>query len=182
MTDGIRMTVGSSPPSGIKRVGDTSSEERAALEGMLQGYPVEQLVEEVLIAWDELSKRNEEMVSVKQRLRVLELDLAEREDMVAPEVARMGELTSELEENRSQMIHLERLLSDARQDLAAQQSSLSQEERGKLEDEVEKLSLLTSEQDEVIGEMEGRITQMVEALERAADAGLTSVTADEVRS
>ena len=73
------MTVGSSSPSGIKRVGDTSSEERAALEGMLQGYPVEQLVEEVLIAWDELAKRNDEMVSVKQRLRVLELDLAERE-------------------------------------------------------------------------------------------------------
>ena len=30
--------------------------------------------------------------------------------------------------------------------------------------------------------MEGRISQMVEALERAAEAGLTSVTADEVRS
>ena len=119
------MTVGSSSPSGIKRVGDNSSEERAALEGMLQGYPVEQLVEEVLIAWDELAKRNDEMVSVKQRLRVLELDLAEREDMVAPEIARMNDLEAELEERRSQMAHLERLLSDARQDLAAQQSSLS---------------------------------------------------------
>ena len=176
------MTVGSSSPSGIKRVGDTSSEERAALEGMLQGYPVEQLVEEVLIAWDELAKRNDEMVSVKQRLRVLELDLAEREDMVAPEVARMNDLETELEERRSQMVHLERLLSDARQDLAAQQSSLSNEEKIRLEDEVDALKGLTSEQDEVIGEMEGRISQMVEALERAADAGLTSVTADEVRS
>ena len=165
-----------------KRVGDTSSEERAALEGMLQGYPVEQLVEEVLIAWDELAKRNEEMVSVKQRLRVMELDLAEREDMVAPEVARMNDLENELEERRSQMVHLERLLSDARQDLAAQQSSLSTEGRARLEDEVEKLKVLTTEQDEVIGEMEGRISQMVDALERAADAGLTSVTADEVRS
>ena len=176
------MTVGTSSPNGIRRVGDTSTEERAALEGMLQGYPVEQLVEEVLIAWDELAKRNDEMVSVKQRLRVLELDLAEREDMVAPEIARMGEMETELEDLRSQKIHIERLLSDARQDLAAQQSSLSQEERLKLEDEVDKLKILTSEQDEVIGEMEGRITQMVEALERAADAGLTSVTADEVRS
>ena len=176
------MTVGTSSPNGIRRVGDTSTEERAALEGMLQGYPVEQLVEEVLIAWDELAKRNDEMVSVKQRLRVLELDLAEREDMVAPEIARMGEMEAELEDLRSQKIHIERLLSDARQDLAAQQSSLSQEERLKLEDEVDKLKILTSEQDEVIGEMEGRITQMVEALERAADAGLTSVTADEVRS
>ena len=176
------MTVGTSSPNGIRRVGDTSTEERAALEGMLQGYPVEQLVEEVLIAWDELAKRNDEMVSVKQRLRVLELDLAEREDMVAPEIARMGEMEAELEDLRSQKIHVERLLSDARQDLAAQQSSLSQEERLKLEDEVDKLKILTSEQDEVIGEMEGRVTQMVEALERAADAGLTSVTADEVRS
>jgi len=152
------------------------------LEGMLQGYPVEQLVEEVLIAWDELAKRNDEMISVKQRLRVLELDLAEREDMVAPEIARMGDLETELEERRSQMVHLERLLSDARQDLAAQQSSLSSEERMRLEEEVEALKTLTSEQDEVIGEMEGRVAQMVEALERAADAGLTSVTADEVRS
>ena len=176
------MTVGSSSPSGIKRVGDTSSEERAALEGMLQGYPVEQLVEEVLIAWDELAKRNDEMVSVKQRLRVVELDLAEREDMVAPEISRLNQVESELDESRSKVIHLERLLSDARQDLAAQQSSLSHEERANLERESNQLRELTSQQDEVIGEMEGRISQMVEALERAAEAGLTSVTADEVRS
>ncbi len=182
IADRRRMTVGSSSPSGIKRVSDNSSEERAALEGMLQGYPVEQLVEEVLIAWDELAKRNDEVVSVKQRLRVLELDLAEREDMVAPEVARMNDLETELEEKNSQLVHLERLLSDARQDLAAQQSSLSHEEKLKMEDEVEALRILTSEQDNVIGEMEGRISQMVEALERAADAGLTSVTADEVRN
>lgn len=182
ITDRRRMTVGSSSPSGIKRVSDNSSEERAALEGMLQGYPVEQLVEEVLIAWDELAKRNDEVVSVKQRLRVLELDLAEREDMIAPEVARMNDLETELEEKNSQLVHLERLLSDARQDLAAQQSSLSHEEKLKMEEDVEALRILTSEQDDVIGEMEGRISQMVEALERAADAGLTSVTADEVRS
>ena len=182
ITDSRRMTVGSSSPSGIKRVGDNSLEERAALEGMLQGYPVEQLVEEVLIAWDELAKRNDEMVSVKQRLRVLELDLAEREDMVAPEVARMNDLEAELEERRSQMVHLERLLSDARQDLAAQQSAISYEEKSRLDNEVEVLKTLTSEQDEVIGELEGRVSQMVEALERAADAGLTSVTADEVRN
>jgi len=176
------MTGAASTPSGIKRVGDSSNEERAALEGMLQGYPIEQLVEEVLIAWDELAKRNDEMVSVKQRLRVVELDLAEREDMVAPEISRLNQVESELDESRSKVIHLERLLSDARQDLAAQQSSLSHEERANLERESNQLRELTSQQDEVIGEMEGRISQMVEALERAAEAGLTSVTADEVRS
>ena len=176
------MTGAASTPSGIKRIGDSSNEERAALEGMLQGYPIEQLVEEVLIAWDELAKRNDEMVSVKQRLRVVELDLAEREDMVAPEISRLNQVESELDESRSKVIHLERLLSDARQDLAAQQSSLSHEERANLERESNQLRELTSQQDEVIGEMEGRISQMVEALERAAEAGLTSVTADEVRS
>ena len=176
------MTGAASTPSGIRRVGDSSNEERAALEGMLQGYPVEQLVEEVLIAWDELAKRNDEMVSVKQRLRVVELDLAEREDMVAPEISRLNQVESELDESKSKVVHLERLLSDARQDLAAQQSSLSHEERANLERETNQLRELTSQQDEVIGEMEGRISQMVEALERAAEAGLTSVTADEVRS
>ena len=176
------MTGAASTPSGIRRIGDSSNEERAALEGMLQGYPVEQLVEEVLIAWDELAKRNDEMVSVKQRLRVVELDLAEREDMVAPEISRLNQVESELDESKSKVVHLERLLSDARQDLAAQQSSLSHEERENLERETSQLRELTSQQDEVIGEMEGRISQMVEALERAAEAGLTSVTADEVRS
>ena len=176
------MTIDSSGTSGINRIGETSGDERAALEGMLKGYPVEQLVEEVLVAWNELAARNEEMVSVKQRLRVLELDLAEREDMVAPEVARLAEVDAALKDRDAKIIHLERVLVDVREELANQQSSLSQEERSSMAAEVEQLRTLTSQQDEVIGEMEGRISQMVEALERAADAGLTSVTAEEVRS
>ena len=176
------MTIDSSGTSGINRIGESTGDERAALEGMLKGYPVEQLVEEVLIAWNELAARNEEMVSVKQRLRVLELDLAEREDMVAPEVARLAEVDSALKDRDAKIVHLERVLVDVREELANQQSSLSQEERSSMATEVEQLRALTSQQDEVIGEMEGRISQMVEALERAADAGLTSVTAEEVRS
>ena len=176
------MTLDSSGTSGINRIGDATGDERAALEGMLKGYPVEQLVEEVLIAWNELAARNEEMVSVKQRLRVLELDLAEREDMVAPEVARLAESEAALQGTEAKVIHLERLLGDVREELASQQSSLSHEERESMATEVDQLRTLTTQQDEVIGEMEGRIGQMVEALERAADAGLTSVTAEEVRS
>ncbi len=176
-----RMSVESSTPGGIRRVGSSSNDERAALEGMLKGYPTEQLVEEVLIAWDELGKRNDELVAVKQRLRVVELDLAERQDTIAPEVARLAEAEQTLKENEAQIIHLERLLSDAKEELSAQQSSLSQHERSSMEGELSQLRTLTTEQDEVIGEMEGRIGQMVEALEKAADAGLTSVTADEVR-
>ncbi|MDB2624414.1 hypothetical protein N9X98_05170 [Candidatus Poseidoniales archaeon] len=176
------MTIDSTGTSGIRRLDDTSGDERAALEGMLKGYPVEQLVEEVLIAWQELAARNEEMVSVKQRLRVLELDLVEREDMVAPEVARLNQVEASLQEGEAKIIHLERLLGDARAELASQQSSISQEERDAMSSENSQLRDLSIQQDGVIAELEGRIGQMVEALERAAEAGLTSVTAEEVRS
>lgn len=148
---------------------------------MLKGYPVEQLVDEVLVAWDELGKRNDELVAVKQRLRVVELDLAERHDNVAPEIARLAEAEQTLKDNDAKIIHLERMLEDTKAELAAQQSSLSHEERTAMESEVAQLRDLTTQQDDVIGEMEGRISQMVEALEKAADAGLTSVTAEEVR-
>ena len=88
-------------------------------------------------------------------------------------MARLAEAEQTLKENEAQIIHLERLLLDSRDELAAQQSSLSQQERSSMEAELSQLRTLTTEQDEVIGEMEGRIGQMVEALEKAADAGLT---------
>jgi DNA repair exonuclease SbcCD ATPase subunit len=176
------MTLGTSAAGGIGRISDASRDERAVLEGMLRGYPQDQLVEEVLIAWQELAGRNDELVSVKQRIRVLELDLAEREDLVAPEVARLNEVESSLQEFEAKNVHLSRVLADTQAELASQQSSLSQKERESMETEVSQLRNLSNDQDEVIGEMEGRISQMIEALERAAEAGLTSVTADEVRS
>ena len=175
------MAVESSSPGGVRRVGGTTNDERAALEGMLKGYPVEQLVDEVLVAWDELGKRNDELVTIKQRLRVVELDLAERHDTVAPEVARLAEAEQTLKDNEAKIIHLERMLEDTKAELAAQQSSLSHEERTSMETEVAQLRDLTAQQDDVIGELEGRMAQMVTALEKAADAGLTSVTAEEVR-
>ena len=176
------MTLGTSAAGGIGRISDASRDERAVLEGMLRGYPQDQLVEEVLIAWQELAGRNDELVSVKQRIRVLELDLAEREDLVAPEIARLNEAESSLQEFEAKNVHLSRVLADTQAELASQQSSLSQKERESMETEVSQLRNLSNDQDEVIGEMEGRISQMIEALERAAEAGLTSVTADEVRS
>jgi chromosome segregation ATPase len=176
------MTLGSSPSGGVHRISDTTGDERAALEGMLRAYPVDQLVEEVLVAWQELADRNEDLVTSKQRLRVLELDLAERKDEVAPEVAQLRAVESQIDESSARIIHLERLLEDTRTELAESRSGISIEERASLETEATQLRELTTQQDDVIGEMEGRMTQMVEALERAADAGLTSVTADEVRA
>ena len=176
------MTLGSSTSGGIHRISDSTGDERAALEGMLRAYPVDQLVEEVLVAWQELADRNEDLVTSKQRLRVLELDLAERKDEVAPEVAQLRAVESQIDESSARIIHLERLLEDTRNELEDSRSGLSVEERASLENEAMQLRELTTQQDEVIGEMEGRMSQMVEALERAADAGLTSVTADEVRA
>jgi len=159
----------------------SAREERAALEGMLRGYPVEQLVEEVMTAWEELAERNDEVVEAKQRLRVMELDLAERADEVAPEVKRLKEVEQVASEAQARIVHLERLLEDAREEAAMHAASASAEERSRLTAEVERLGALCENQDEVIGEMEERVERMVVALERAADAGLTSVTADEVR-
>ena len=178
----VAMTLGSSTSGGIHRIADSTGDERAALEGMLRAYPVEQLVEEVLVAWQELADRNEDLVTSKQRLRVLELDLAERKDEVAPEMAQLRAAEGHLEESGARIVHLERLLEDVRTELGESKSGLSVEERASLENETLQLRELTTQQDEVIGEMEGRMSQMVEALERAADAGLTSVTADEVRA
>ena len=161
---------------------ETNGDERAALEGMLRAYPVDQLVEEVLVAWQELADRNEDLVTSKQRLRVLELDLAERKDEIAPEVAQLKAAENDLEEAGARIVHLERMLEDTRKELAENSSSISVEEREALEKEVSQLRDLATQQDDVIAEMEGRMGQMVEALERAANAGLTSVTADEVRA
>ena len=54
----------------------TESVDRAALAGMLKGYDADQLVEEVLAAWDELSTKNGDIAAIKQKNRILELDLA----------------------------------------------------------------------------------------------------------
>ncbi len=176
------MTFSADTPSGIRRMTETTGDERAALEGMLRAYPVDQLVEEVLVAWQELADRNEDLVTSKQRLRVLELDLAERKDEVAPEVAQLKAAENDLEEAGARIVHLERLLEDTRKELSDSSSSISVEEREALEIEASQLRDLTTQQDDVIAEMEGRMGQMIEALERAANAGLTSVTADEVRA
>ena len=176
------MTLGAPNPDASRGSTTSSGNDRAALEGMLKSYPIDQLVEEVLIAWDELGRRNDEVVTIKQRLRVLELDLAEREDEVAPEIQRLHESEEQLKEAEARIVHLDRLLNDTRQELDAQASSLSKEQQDALHEELEQLRTLSVSQDEVIAEMEGRMGLMVEALEKAADAGLTSVTADEVRS
>ena len=113
--DGLHAHMSSSEAASTRGTSN-AREERAALEGMLRGYPVEQLVEEVMTAWEELAERNDEVVEAKQRLRVMELDLAERADEVAPEVKRLKEIEQVASDAQARIVHLERLLEDAREE------------------------------------------------------------------
>jgi chromosome segregation ATPase len=178
---GDSMTLGTAATPGDG--GDSlSGNDRSALEGMLKSYSSEQLVDEVLVAWDELSARNDDLVSTKQRLRILELDLAEREDGVAPEIMMLQEAEEGLRERDARIVHIERMLEDSRVEIEEHDASASVEEMEVLGVENNQLRNLTEDQNGVISEMEGKVEQLVEALDRAAQAGLTSVTADEVRA
>jgi chromosome segregation ATPase len=175
------MTLGTATAPGDG--GDSvSGNDRSALEGMLKSYSPEQLVDEVLVAWDELSSRNDDLVSTKQRLRILELDLAEREDGVAPEVMMLQEAEEGMRDRDARIVHLERMLDDSKKEIAESAASASVDEMESLEVENNQLRNLTEDQNGVIAEMEGKVEQLVEALDKAAQAGLTSVTADEVRA
>ena len=153
----------------------SESVDRAALAGMLKGYDADQLVEEVLSAWDELSSKNGEIATVKQRNRVLELDLAEREDLGAPEKARLGRLEEDNRDKEAKIIHLERMLEDSRGENEALSTSVDKTRMEGMEGENSRLSALCEEQGNVITEMEGKVDQLVDALEKAAEAGLTSI-------
>ena len=155
--------------------------ERAALAGVLAGRDADQLVEEVITAWEELKHARESLAHSNQRNRVLELDLAEREDLGAPERGRLLELEEELRDRDSRIIHLERVADQANREKDELASSHSAVHIDRLEQEHAALQTETSEQGEVIAEMEGKIDQLVGALEKAAEAGLTSISVDEVR-
>ena len=175
------MSVEAATPGSDGASGLIDNSDRAALEGMLKAYPTEQLVDEVLIAWEELSERNKELADAKQKLRVVELDLAEREDGVAPEIARLSEAEQMLQEKDARVVHLERMLEDARSELEALAASMTAEEREAMKAENAQLRELTIEQADVVAELEAKMDQLVSALDKAAQAGLTSITADEVR-
>ena len=153
--------------------------DRAALESMLLEYSTKQLVEEVLVAWDELTKKNEGFSDLKQKIRILELDLAERKDGVAPEVERLGLIENELIKIEKENATLTGLLSEANEKIAAQESVLSLEERNRLLDENIELGNTIEEQTEIIEEMDGKIDEMLEALQKAANVGLTSISLEE---
>jgi len=162
-------------------VDGSESVDRAALAGMLKGYSGDQLVDEVLSAWDDLSAKNSELATARQKNRVLELDIAERDDIGAPERAQLSRLEEEVREKEARVIHLERMLGDARSETESIATSVEKTQLDSLSTDKQRLEGLAEEQSSVIAELEGKLDQLVEALEKAAEAGLTSITADEVR-
>ena len=170
-----------SPASVTGTAGLGDDVERAALAGVLAGRDTDQLVEEVITAWDELKQARESLAHLNQRNRVLELDLAEREDLGAPERVRLQELEEELRDRDSRIIHLERMVDQSNREKEELASSHDVVRIDQLEGENITLQAETSEQSEVIAEMEAKLDQLVNALEKAAEAGLTSISADEVR-
>ena len=170
-----------SPASATDAAGLGDDVERAALAGVLSGRDTDQLVEEVITAWEELKQARESLANLNQRNRVLELDLAEREDLGAPERTRLLELEEELRDRDSRIIHLERMVDQTNREKEELASSHDVVRIDHLEGENTTLQAETSEQSEVIAEMEAKLDQLVNALEKAAEAGLTSISADEVR-
>ena len=155
--------------------------DRAALAGMLSGYESEQLIDEVITAWEELAAANKDLAGANQRTRVLELDLQERSELGAPERARLIKMEDDLRDREAKIIHLERMLDDTRRDKESVEKSVGALRVDELERDNANLSELVEGQTNLISELEGKLDQLVDALEKAAEAGLTSITADEVR-
>ena len=73
------------------------------------------------------------------------------------------------------------MLNDARGENDALATSVDMTRMESMESENARLNAICEDQGNVIAEMEGKMDQLVDALEKAAEAGLTSITADEVR-
>lgn len=153
--------------------------DRSALESMLSEYSTKQLVEEVLIAWDELTKRNDEFSELKQKIRLLELDLDERKEGIAPEIERLKLVENELNKVEEENSRLSGELLDLNEKFIAQEAVLTLDERNRLLDENISLGNTIDDQTEIIEEMEGKIDEMLGALQKAANVGLTSISLEE---
>ncbi len=171
-----------SPSTSSESSNGAGDMDRAALSGMLSSYDSKQLVDEVITAWEELAAANKDLATSSQRNRVLELDLAERDELGVPERARLLKIEEDMREREARIIHLERMLDDSRREKEGVENSVGAIRVDELERNNAELSERSESQAAIISEMEGKLDQLVDALEKAAEAGLTSITADEVRA
>ena len=160
----------------------SSGTDREGLVGMLQSYGQDQLVKEVMTAWEDLSSINEEVASLRQQNRVLELDLQEREDIGAPDRARLIRMEEDLRAREARIIHLERMVEDSKKEIEELSAGTGALRVESLEGDNTRLLDEVEEKTGLLVEMEAKVATLVDALEKAAEAGLTSVTAEEVRT
>ena len=160
----------------------SSGTDREGLMGMLQSYGQDQLVKEVMTAWEDLSSINEEVASLRQQNRVLELDLQEREDIGAPDRARLIRMEEDLRAREARIIHLERMVEDSKKEIEELSVGTGALRVESLEGDNTRLLNEVEEKTGLLVEMEAKVATLVDALEKAAEAGLTSVTAEEVRT
>ena len=108
----------------------------------------------------------------------MELDLAERQDGLAPEIERLNLVESELIKIEKENANLNGLLAEANEKIIAQESILSLEERNRLLDENIELGNTIEEQTEIIGE-KGIVTKEVVANDRS---GKVKINMEEFRA
>ena len=129
----------------------------------------------------DLDGANTKSAENAQRVRLLELDLQERVEQGAPEKAMLDRAEEDRKNLETKVIHLERLLEDSRSEHENLKGSLTQQRMIQLEEDRDQLQVIGEEQKQVISDMEGQLDELVEAVKNAAEAGLTSMSAEQVR-
>ena len=147
----------------------TGGADREALASTLNSYAPDQLVQEVLSAWEDLSMINEEVAGLRQQNRVLELDLKERDDIGSPDRARLIRLEEDLRDREAQIIHLERLVEDGRLELEEMSVSSGAMKVDSLERDNSTMAVELEEKTGLLVEMEAKVATLVDALEKAAE-------------
>lgn len=150
-------------------VEDGSELDQAALRTLLEDYPKDQLVGEIVTAWDMLAKRGKEVQTLKRRRQPAEVEAA-NEDLnihVAPtrRPARRG--TAAPREGREE--EEDDAGDDLQRPMFSAAGSLAQ-----LEDDNRRLRTANDDQARLIADLQGKPDEVVDALERAADAGLST--------
>ena len=168
--------------TGLLDPGDDDAEsdiDQGALRTLLEDYPKEQLVKEIVTAWDMISAKDKEVSKLRRRRSAMNGPLPgsgvvpaagtrpRRAQPAAPEAIRDNSM---LGASGGVSVGHAR---EARPTFSAA-SSLRQ-----LETDNRRLQQANDEQARVIAELQGKLDQVVDALEQAAEAGLSSFTTEQ---
>ncbi|GIS44402.1 MAG: hypothetical protein Ct9H90mP16_14720 [Candidatus Poseidoniales archaeon] len=126
-----------------------------------------------LSAWDELSTKNGKICLCKTTKSCLGARFGRTRRHWSAGKGAPERLDEEVRDKKARIIHLERMLNDARGENDALATSVDMTRMESMESENARLNAICEDQGNVIAEMEGKMDQLVDALEKAAEAGLT---------